>query len=256
MDVLEWRRTFGGSFQDNLNSLTQTPDGGYILGGGTSPPLPGAPFSGNKTSPNFGSQDFWVVKVDAQGNKEWEHAIGGVEEDEISVVEITSEGGYLLGGYSDSPISGNKTSNNFGFFDYWIVKLAPVYLEDGGRVFYWEDSENVTLEAVDNLNMPWEDFSGPIAMIGGVGAVNIDPSNQQMFYRLRSTEPDPDPELKLSIGRILTWPANSGQILESSANQIDPWEAFQGVQGVDGDSNIAIIPQEQFQHYFRTRSAN
>src|SRR5690606_19507 len=40
------------------------------------------------------------------------------------LIEQTSDQGYLVGGYSKSGISGDKTSPNKGAFDYWIVKLA------------------------------------------------------------------------------------------------------------------------------------
>ena len=40
-------------------------------------------------------------------------------------MQPTSDGGYILGGDSDSGVSGNKTTPNFGLSDYWLVKLSP-----------------------------------------------------------------------------------------------------------------------------------
>jgi len=65
--VKQWDRTFGGSGGDYLYSLQQTSDGGYILGG-----FSNSLVSGNKTSTNNGSNDFWIVKIDASGNKQWD----------------------------------------------------------------------------------------------------------------------------------------------------------------------------------------
>ena len=54
-----WSQQFGGSGfgSQRLFSLEPTQDGGYILGGHCDRPP-----SGNKTSPNFGDCDFWVLK--------------------------------------------------------------------------------------------------------------------------------------------------------------------------------------------------
>jgi len=61
LPAIQWQQSFGGSDDDYLQSLQQTSDGGFILGG--------CSFSdagtGNKTSPSYGSTDFWVVKLDA-----------------------------------------------------------------------------------------------------------------------------------------------------------------------------------------------
>src|SRR5688572_6082389 len=64
--VKQWDRTFGGNGSDELNSLQQTSDGGYILGGWS-----GSDLSGDKSQANngfFNSRDYWVVKLDAVGN--------------------------------------------------------------------------------------------------------------------------------------------------------------------------------------------
>src|SRR5205823_4127873 len=101
-----WDKTFGGSDNDDLTSLQQTSDGGYILGGSSS-----SPASGNKTSAAFGNFDFWVVKLDAAGNKLWDRSFGGDADDLLTGVQQTSDGGYILGGRSGSAVSGNKTSS-------------------------------------------------------------------------------------------------------------------------------------------------
>ena len=114
----QWEKEFGGSGDDELNSVQQTADGGYVLGG-----LSSSGVSGNKTSTNNGSYDYWVVKVDANGNKQWEQSIGGNGYESLNSLQQTGDGGYILGGYSSSIPSGSKTSPRFGIFDFWLVKL-------------------------------------------------------------------------------------------------------------------------------------
>lgn len=119
----QWDKGFGGSNNENMRSLVQSPDGGFLIGGGS-----GSNASGTKTEPPFGSLDYWVVKIDSLGNEEWDKVFGGDGWDYLTVVRNTSDGGFLLGGMSESNTSGNKsqdtkdtTSSWKG--DYWIVKI-------------------------------------------------------------------------------------------------------------------------------------
>ena len=111
-----WQNTIGGSGEDELYSIQQTIDGGYILGGYSDSYI-----SGDKTE-NSLFIDYWIVKTDAIGNILWQNTIGGAIGDYLKSIQQTSDGGYILGGYSDSPISGDKTENSLGSTDYWIVK--------------------------------------------------------------------------------------------------------------------------------------
>ncbi len=99
-----WTRTFGGSGMDGCNSVQQTTDGGYILGGLTQ-------------SYGAGSSDFWLVKTDASGTEEWSRTFGGSGEDECYSVQQTSGGGYILGGHT--------RSFGAGGWDFWLVKMGP-----------------------------------------------------------------------------------------------------------------------------------
>ncbi|MCE3007156.1 MAG: hypothetical protein LW884_02240 [Bacteroidetes bacterium] len=104
--TIEWDRTLGGSGLDRINSLQQTADGGYILGGAS-------------------NANYWVVKLDASGNKQWDRTLGGISLDVLNSLQQTSDGGYILGGesFSDADIAGGKSENSRGNGDYWVVKL-------------------------------------------------------------------------------------------------------------------------------------
>ena len=56
----------------------------------------------------------------------WQKTIGGSLSDDITIVKKTPDGGYILGGSSNSNISGEKSENSKGDFDYWIVKVNGV----------------------------------------------------------------------------------------------------------------------------------
>jgi hypothetical protein len=113
-----WDKTFGGSGEDRLLSARQTADGGYILGGYSTSGV-----SGDKTQGTRGGQDYWLVKLDAAGTKVWDKTFGGGGDDRFSSLEQTADGGYILAGASFSGISGEKSQDTQGGFDYWIVKV-------------------------------------------------------------------------------------------------------------------------------------
>ncbi|QEC66793.1 T9SS type A sorting domain-containing protein [Panacibacter ginsenosidivorans] len=113
-----WDKTIGGNNTDGLTSVQQTSDEGYILGG-----YSWSDISGEKTENSRGQDDYWVVKLDSLGNIQWDKTIGGSLADKLNALRQTSDGGYILGGYSTSGISGEKTENSRGKEDYWVVKL-------------------------------------------------------------------------------------------------------------------------------------
>jgi hypothetical protein len=113
----QWDYRFGGTNYDYTTYIKQTTDGGFILGGYSSSPI-----SGDKTQPCWGQLDYWIVKLDAAGIKQWDKRFGGTDVDVLSSVEQTSDGGYILGGYSASQANGDKTQTSRGNNDYWIVK--------------------------------------------------------------------------------------------------------------------------------------
>lgn len=122
----EWQKTIGGNGQDKLQCILQTRDGGYMLGGSSSSePSNKIEQSkyGGKTTENYGNLDYWIVKLDKKGAIEWQETYGGIYVDELRGIEQTVDGGYILGGYSNSPSSGNKIDNNKGIGDYWILKI-------------------------------------------------------------------------------------------------------------------------------------
>lgn len=124
----QWQRTIGGSGQELLQSITPTADGGYIVGGSSSSEKSsklknGAEDPFGKKDDSYGNLDYLVVKLDSEGNTEWQKTYGGQYADQLRSIIPTRDGGYLLGGSSNSPESGNKSEKCYGQSDYWVVKL-------------------------------------------------------------------------------------------------------------------------------------
>jgi hypothetical protein len=112
-----WDNRFGGNSTDVMNTLIQTSDGGFLLGGNSE-----SNASFDKSENSKGSADYWLVKTDANGEKQWDVTIGGGDLDICGFLSETSEGDFLIGGNSYSEISGDKTQASQGVSDYWIVK--------------------------------------------------------------------------------------------------------------------------------------
>jgi PKD repeat protein len=116
-----WDKDFGGPDYDYLNSMIATSDGGYLLGG-----ISLSSAGGDKTQNTWGGWDFWIIKIDSAGNKLWDKDYGGTDHDYLNDISQTSDGGFLIGGYSLSDISGDKTQSRWGLYDFWIIKTDSV----------------------------------------------------------------------------------------------------------------------------------
>lgn len=109
-----WEKNYGGSESEVARSVVQTSDGGYILTGYT--------LSNDiDVSGHHGAEDFWVVKLSSSGILQWQKALGGSAVDQAFNIGPTSDGGYLVTGYSNS--TDGDVTNNHGLRDVWVVKL-------------------------------------------------------------------------------------------------------------------------------------
>ena len=124
----EWEKTFGGSGYESAYSVQQTTDGGYIMAGATD-------------SYDAGWRNVLLVKTDASGNKEWEKTIGGSSHDFAYSVQQTTDGGYIIAGYTDSYGAGGG--------DVYLVKVSPLANTPvGSNVTVSLESATVTFQAV------------------------------------------------------------------------------------------------------------
>ncbi len=105
-----WERAFTGIGGDAALSAVQTSDGGFAVAG---------------TTGSFGAgRDFWVLRLDEDGTVVWENAYGGPGSEVAYSLVQTSDGGFIVAGYS-IPFGG-------GDADFLVLRLD----EDGGVA--WE----------------------------------------------------------------------------------------------------------------------
>jgi len=111
--TLQWEKSFGGSEIDYATSIALTLDGGYIVSGFSDST------NGHVTG-NHGAEDFWVVKITANGDLQWQSTYGGSSQDVGNNVLPTQDGGYIISGFTSS--NNGDVSGNNGNSDFWLVK--------------------------------------------------------------------------------------------------------------------------------------
>lgn len=156
---IEWQKSYGGKYVDELRSIEQTFDGGFIVGAYSN-----SPYSGNKEHENKGSGDYWVLKLDKEGIVEWQKTIGGDKDDHLYVAHQTYDKGYIIGGNSNSSSSNEKSKSNREGTDIWVVKL-----DENGEIV-WQ--ETYDFGKVDILTSMVENDDHSF-LIGGYAKGNI-----------------------------------------------------------------------------------
>jgi hypothetical protein len=143
---LMWEKDIQAADNDNLWSINLTADGGYIIGGTSNSPI-----GGSKSEISRGGTDYWIVKLDGQGNVMWDKTLGGAGDDDLRYVFQTSDGGYMVGGTSRSVVSGEKSQVKFGLSDYWVVKTDSMGNKLWDKVYGGLSSEQyrVTVQTSD-----------------------------------------------------------------------------------------------------------
>jgi len=108
--------------KDLASDIFQTSDGGYIFGASSTS-------QDGTFNANYGKADFWVVKLDQDGEIEWKKRFGGSQDDFFLTLKPTMDGGYIVGGRTKS--KDFDLAKNYGNDDAWVVKLD----QNGGIVW-------------------------------------------------------------------------------------------------------------------------
>ncbi|MCK4645885.1 MAG: hypothetical protein KAU46_06505 [Candidatus Aminicenantes bacterium] len=100
---VEWQKTYGGSDVESVESIKQTNDGGYVAAGSTN-------------SSGAGWSDILILKLDSNGDIEWQQTYGETSGDGAYSIQQTSDGGYIVAGFTYSFGAGER--------DFWVLKLS------------------------------------------------------------------------------------------------------------------------------------
>ncbi|RRO25141.1 hypothetical protein [Flavobacteriaceae bacterium 14752] len=114
-NTLETLKTFGGSQEDDAISVVETQDGNIAVLGFTQSN------DGDVTEKTTTDSDYWLLKLDKDLNLIWQKTFGGSSDDRGQKIISTTDGGFLITGFSRS--TDGDVSENFGFHDFWALKL-------------------------------------------------------------------------------------------------------------------------------------
>lgn len=145
---VQWEKTYGGDIWDIGFSVQQTDDNGFVVAGYTT---------------SFGAQarDFYLIKTDEMGNLQWSKVFGGEHNDEAGVVRQTSDGGFLLAGFTVNFFSANKE-----YSDLYLVKT-----DAQGNVLWSKNFGGEKSEGASDLLL---DDEGGVIIIGTTNSYSKD----------------------------------------------------------------------------------
>lgn len=113
-------RNFGGEQEDYVFDVIRTADDAYVL-------------AGKSKSFGNGDSDFWIIKMDAEGNETWSKTFGGLEDDVCYSLQQTTDGGLIL--------LGSTASSGQGKEDVWLIKTDSDGEEEWSKTFGGAESD-------------------------------------------------------------------------------------------------------------------
>lgn len=127
---LIWEKNFGGKMKDFAKDVVATSDGGVLIAG---------------ASESFGDTylDSYILKVNKNGKEEWAKVLGGERDDIANSLALTSDGGFVIAGVSESYQNGSK--------DFYIVRFDSHAKQKWTKV-YGEDNEDIAYGVVASEN--------------------------------------------------------------------------------------------------------
>jgi Caspase domain len=138
-------RIFGSKKWEELTDLIATSDGGFALAGTATT---------NIENKGKGLKDFWLIKTSGNGEMQWQNTFGGQSNEGANGVVETSDGGFVIAGYTFSHIMGANTPAGY------VVKT-----NSKGK-FIWEDNKTFGGRASDELTAITTLQDGSIVMVG------------------------------------------------------------------------------------------
>lgn len=209
----QWQKVYGGSNDDRGEDILTTNDGGFAIVGSSKS-------NDNDVTSNAGSNDFWLAKLNASGEIQWEKSLGYAGSDSAFSVTQTQDNGYLISGVLDVSASngaGNNRANmqRHAGGDYWVIKLNPLGELEWSRYFGGTYSDTAYGAA--------QTQNGNYLIIGSSDSNDVDINNNKGSYDFWT--------IKLSSSGDLIWEKSFG------GSEIDEAKAI----AATNDGNFLIV---------------
>ena len=258
--AIQWQESLGGTGTEYAVVVLSTSDGGYLVGLQSTSPAG----TGNVTSPNHGGWDYWVVKLSSTGAIQWQNSYGGSQDEFLSAMAQTTDGGYILAGSTLS--DDGEVSGNHGFTNYWVVKITSTgaiqwqkclggsNIDDGygvaqspdggyfvtgsatssdGEVTGSHGDNDMWVVKLDaNGNLLWENsLGGSLADVGNAVTATSDGGCLSVGYTYSN-----DGNVTGNHGKIDIW------VVRLNSTGTIAWESCYGGSSYDEADNIADTP--------------
>ncbi|OEK09328.1 hypothetical protein A8C32_11430 [Flavivirga aquatica] len=164
--TISWEKSFGFSGVDQGISIIQTNDKGFLLTGVLDVSASNGQGNSKSTATQHAGGDYWAIKLNTLGEKEWSKFYGGTFTDTPYDAIQTEDNGYIIVGSSDSndvDIKANK-----GSYDFWVVKIS----ETGDLL--WEKSYGGS--EIDEARAIEKSNDGNYIIVGDTRSSNLDVS--------------------------------------------------------------------------------
>jgi hypothetical protein len=217
---LNWQESFGYSGLDTGISLIQTNDNGFILLGVLDVTASGGEGNTKMQNAKHAGGDYWAIKLNVSGNKQWSKYYGGSFTDTPYDVIQTADNGYIIVGSSDS--DDVDISNNLGEYDFWVIKIS----ETGELV--WE--KNFGGSEIDEARSIEATSDGNYIIVGDTRSNDQDVSNNHGAADVWVIKMSPIGELiweksfggnSFDVGRSIKRTEDNGFIISGSSRSAD-----------------------------------
>lgn len=118
---IEWGKTFHGGGNDQFSSVQLAQDGNFLVVGAS--------------EGGVGSYDGWVLKLDSQGEIQWEWVYGNDRNDQFSSIQPTADGGYIIVGSTKSYVIGNTRFEGSERSYGWVSKTSLEGELEWGKIY-------------------------------------------------------------------------------------------------------------------------
>jgi hypothetical protein len=135
-----WTKTYGGNDFEEADAITPTPDGNFIIAGRT-------------YFFNAGSDDVYLLKINPNGDMLWTKTYGGTDWDDAYAITPTSDGNFIVAGYTSS----------FGAGDVYLLKIKSngdtIWTKTYGGTD-WDEAYTITPTPDGNFIVAGYTYSG------------------------------------------------------------------------------------------------
>lgn len=219
--TISWEKSYGFSGSDRAYDVLQTNDGGYLITGILDVTASNLQGNDRNTNARHAGGDYWAIKLDANGTKQWRRYFGGTNTDTAYDVVQSTDNSFIIVGLSDS--TDIDINNNQGTYDFWAVKIN----NDGTLI--WEKSYGG--DEIDQAYAITQTIDGNFIIVGDARSNNKDVSNNYGSADLWAIKINPSGEK--------IWEKNYGGSSFESARVIIP--SSEGGYYIAGNSRSGNI---------------